>query len=172
MLNEAREAAKNAERLQREAEEDSTRQRGDDKKLLERLLAEPSLSAPQRAAAAAALAQQQDAGAASAAARSFPTGGSSELEQARLEGEVRALNRLAAATRPPADGGAAMLVTAAPAAHPAELLQIRAEIDRLRSELGLESSRGEAASSTSNNGAGGFPQFNVNAPAWQPSREW
>ena len=140
---------------------------------MERLLAEPSLSAPQRAAAAAALAQQQDAGAASAAARLFPTGGSTELEQARLEGEVRALNRLAAATRSPADGGAAMLVTAAPAAHPAELLQIRAEIDRLRSELGLESSRGEASSSTSNNGgAGGFPQFNVNAPAWQPSREW
>ena len=39
-LRESQEAARNAERLQREAEEDSTRQRADDKKLLERLLGE------------------------------------------------------------------------------------------------------------------------------------
>ena len=139
---------------------------------MEKLLTEPSLSASQRAAAAAALAQQQDAGAAFAAVRPCPTGGSSELEQARLEGEVRALNRLAAATRPPANGGAAMSVTTAPAAHPAELLQIRAEIDRLRSELGLETSRSEASAVASSNSAGGYLQFNINAPAWQPSRKW
>ena len=81
--------------------------------------------------------------------------------QARLEGEVRALGRLAAATRAPAEARlgttAATMSSAAAAADSAEMLQrTRAEIDRLRSELGLATATG----------------MRPDAPAWQPGRVW
>jgi len=118
-------------------------------------------SATQAFGAFAALAQQQHDGAATAAAVPYESVQSSELEQARLEGEVRALGRLAAATRAPAEARlgttAATMSSAAAAADSAEMLQrTRAEIDRLRSELGLATATG----------------MRPDAPAWQPGRVW
>ena len=133
---------------------------------MEGLLAEPNLSAPQRAAVAAALAQQQDE--VGAAARPLQSMTSTELEQARLAGEVRALARLSAATSDPAETGGKMTV-APPSATDAELLhRTRHEIDRLRSELGL----GGASGGNSSVEIGGQSGFNVDAPAWQPGRKW
>lgn len=138
---------------------------------MQALLAEPNLSAPQRAAAAAALAQHQDDQAAAAAAQPLESVSSSELEQARLEGEVRALARLAAATRDPAECSGKMSVVAPAAADAALLQQTRDEIDRLRTELGLrEASSGSSGDVSSGSGMGDYSGLNVDAPAWQPGR--
>jgi hypothetical protein len=120
-------------------------------------------------AAAAALAQQQDDEVDAAAAGPLQSVSSSEIEQARLEGEVRALARLAAATRDPAESSGKMPVVA----PDAELLQrTRDEIDRLRSELGLGGASGGTSGDGSSGSGGGHSGFNVDAPAWQPGRKW
>ena len=170
---------------------------------MEGLLAEPELRAPQRAAAAAALEQQGRAAAAAAAAAAvaagagagsgaaLPRASSGELEQARLDGELRALNRLAGGATPaPAAAAVAQQPQQqpAPAAPPpaaaADLLQqTREEICRLRAELGLGGGAalvGGAAALAAIGGAALFQQqqgeqaaggggMDPDAPAWQPS---